>query len=291
MLLGIDAYSYHWACGHPFRIQTSDYYGLRDYYPRSAETINLEKFLNRCLELGAEGVEIDSCMWSREKDPVGVMRAYADQFKYVNWSEAQSHIGLGEPAERAAQRSIANLKMARDAGATILRLVTGGNCFLKDPSPEEQVRRVKENLLPVVKAAEEIGVVIALENHADHRSWEIVDIIQTIDSPALKANFDVGNPLPVGEDMYEAAERMAPYTITVHFKDWKVMPLTFFGAKIVGAPLGQGVIDLPRILDILEKGVPDPANLRLNVEVMLEAGDEDKAVVESMAYAKRILGR
>jgi hypothetical protein len=59
----------------------------------------------------------------------------------------------------------------------------------------------------------------------------------------------------------------------------------------VGAPLGQGVIDLPGIFDILEKGVPDPAKLRLNVEVILEAGDEDKAVVGSMAYAKRIPGK
>lgn len=118
-----------------------------------------------------------------------------------------------------------------------------------------------------------------------------VDIIQSIGSPALKAIFDVGNPLPVGEDMYEAAERMAPHTVTVHFKDWNVVPLTFFGAKIIGAPLGQGVINLPRVVEILENRVPDPENLRMNVEVMWEAGDEDKAVVESMIYAKKLLSK
>ena len=163
MLLGIDAYSYHWACGHPFRMQNSDYLGLRDYYPRPVETTTLEKFLNRCLELGAEGVEIDSGMWSREKNPFSAMKAYAGKFKYVNWSEAQSYINEGEAAARTIKRAIANLEMTREAGATIMRVVTGGNCFLKDPSAEEQVRRVKKNLSPVVEAAEKIGVIIALE--------------------------------------------------------------------------------------------------------------------------------
>lgn len=69
---------------------------------------------------------------------------------------------------------------------------------------------------------------------------------------------DVGNPLWVDEDSYAIAEKYARHVKHVHLKDYVLDSeddtyRTLSGRTIKEVALGTGVIDLKRILDILDK--------------------------------------
>ena len=67
------------------------------------------------------------------------------------------------------------------------------------------------------KRAEELGIVLALENHwgLTYSAQGVLDILQRVDSPALKVALDCGNFL---EDTYEQLEMLIPHTALVHAK-------------------------------------------------------------------------
>jgi sugar phosphate isomerase/epimerase len=145
------------------------------------------------------------------------------------------------------------------------------NRFRSDPPLREQLDLIIEALPPLVRVAEEAGIVLAWENHLDYRAAEVVEILEAIDSPNLRFLFDPGNALSVCEDPIDAVEIAAPYTVLVHAKDTRVLPWTpasaGYFACMYACPLGEGNIDLHRMVEILAARAPDPESLPLSVEV------------------------
>jgi sugar phosphate isomerase/epimerase len=169
------------------------------------------------------------------------------------------------------------------------------NRFRKDPPLREQLDRMIAALPPVVEAAQRAGIVLAFENHLDYRAGEIVEMIEAIDSPYLRFLFDTGNPFSVCEDPVEAAELAAPYTVLVHLKDVVVLPWTpmspGYFAAMYACPLGEGNVDLERIVDLLAERTPDADRLALSIEVtpMPPATDEDLWVEKGVEWMRTTL--
>jgi sugar phosphate isomerase/epimerase len=164
--------------------------------------------------------------------------------------------------------------------------------FTTNPPLDEQLALIIENSRPLVKVAEEVGIVLAFENHLDYRAREIVQIIKAIDSPNLRFLFDTGNTLTVCEDPVDAAYDAAPYTVLVHLKDLRVLPWCpgrEFVSVMYAAPLGRGCVNNKKVLEIMREQAPDPKNLTLSLELMPMPPneDEDRWVVDSIAYAKQ----
>ena len=170
------------------------------------------------------------------------------------------------------------------------------NRFRNDPPLQEQLELCVENSRPVVKAAEDLGITLAMENHLDYRASEIVQIIEGVGSPSLRFLFDMGNAVVVIEDPVEAAKVAAPYTVLCHLKDVRILPWTpsaLYVAAIFAAPLGRGNVDIVKICEILQEKAPDPKNLCLSLENMPipPNEDEDLWTVESIKWAKENLAR
>jgi sugar phosphate isomerase/epimerase len=170
------------------------------------------------------------------------------------------------------------------------------NRFRNDPPLREQLDRIIANIKPVVRAAEEAGIVLAFENHLDYRASEVVEIIEAVDSSNLQFLFDMGNTTVVIEDPVEAAKVAAPYTVLCHLKDVRILPWTpsaLFVAAIFATPLGRGNVDVVKICEILQEKAPDPRNLCLSLENMPVPPneDEDLWVVEGIKWAKENLAR
>lgn len=55
-------------------------------------------------------------------------------------------------------------------------------------------------------------------------SDELVKVVQKLDSPWIGLHYDFGNSMMAWEELARAAQNMAPYTITTHFKDHIVIP-------------------------------------------------------------------
>jgi sugar phosphate isomerase/epimerase len=67
---------------------------------------------------------------------------------------------------------------------------------------------------------------------------------------------DTGNNLTVLDDPIETIEKLAPYTFNVHFKDMAVEE-TDDGFLISEVPLGEGMLDMKRIVGIIQRAKPD----------------------------------
>lgn len=120
-----------------------------------------------------------------------------------------------------------------------------------------------KKMIPVLK---KYRIKLALENHEYETSDELVSVMKQINSPWIGLHYDFGNAMMVWEEPVEAARKMAPYTLTTHFKDHIVIPCPEdkYQYVVCGVPAGTGNIDLKECLDIM---MEDSALTRINVEM------------------------
>jgi sugar phosphate isomerase/epimerase len=150
------------------------------------------------------------------------------------------------------------------------------NRFVDDPPFEHQMELIRSALRPLVAIAEEEGLKMAIENHADYKCGELIrHVVEPIGSTALGIKLDTGNCPLVIDDPVEAARLSAPICYATHFKDMHVSPVSPEGGKIVGAPVGRGSCQLDQVARILAEGAPDPANLVLSIEIGWMPPNED----------------
>jgi sugar phosphate isomerase/epimerase len=93
---------------------------------------------------------------------------------------------------------------------------------------------------------------LAVENHKDLTSDELATLMRKFSSEWIGVNVDTGNNLALLEDPHEAVETLAPFAMSVHFKDMAVQPYEL-GFKLSEVRCGQGFLDLPRMLAALSK--------------------------------------
>lgn len=156
---------------------------------------------------------------------------------------------------------------------------------------EQVVRRVRA-ALPMVEST---GIRLALENHTDAFSDEVLWVLDQINHPLVGACIDTVNGIHVTEDPIVAVEKLAPRAFTNHFRDNKIV-ITPWGLKFTGAALGEGDLDMKRAYHLIRR---NPAMNRLNIELDLECPVDDKttalktekdALVRSIAYCRDVLG-
>lgn len=132
-----------------------------------------------------------------------------------------------------------------------------------DPAVYDQAVDSLYRLIPLLKKHR---IKIGLENHEYETSEELVRVVEQVNSPWVGLHFDFGNAMMAWEHPEQAARKMAPYTVTTHFKDHIVIPCEddAFGHVVCGIPIGEGNIDLRKCLDII---LNESAITRLNIEM------------------------
>jgi sugar phosphate isomerase/epimerase len=196
------------------------------------------------------------------------------------------------------------IRVAQSLGSTILRngygsLVTKTSRFRKDIPLAEHLEFLALNLREAAKIFEDNAVYYAMENHCDFTGRELVQVFEAVDSSHVGAALDTGNGFTVYWDPNDDIDALAPYTITTHIKDMKVSDhrsdVIPFRAR--GCPLGQGHVDLPRALDLLETYSPHAEGLHLVLEQDwldyapgADRREQDRATLEqSLDYLKNLI--
>lgn len=137
----------------------------------------------------------------------------------------------------AVQRALVWFRVSEKLGLPMLRINTGGNGAERDPRAVDQcIKSMKE----LVKAAEETGVKLLIENHGgiSNNPLNIVRIVQAVDHPMFGVLLDFGNfpdsvrPrfLPLLQEAaggvapeevrYWGIALLAPYASAVHVKTY-----------------------------------------------------------------------
>jgi sugar phosphate isomerase/epimerase len=123
----------------------------------------------------------------------------------------------------------------------------------------EALARYVDGLGEAADTVAEAGMVLSIENAGTlcHTDTEILRCLNSVNKSNLKITFDTGNFVLAGSEPHKAAELLASRVIHVHAKAFEQAPTdserSFPDKPYRYCPIGEGLIDFRRILDILGK--------------------------------------
>jgi sugar phosphate isomerase/epimerase len=262
---GISSYAFRWAIGTP---------GFTPSQPLTPHTL-----LEKAAWLGAEVVQICENLPLDRLDEPG-LRALGRQAESLGISLEVGTVGFEH--EHLARY----VEIARLVGARVLRVTEaqeGALATLEGTAAE--LRRA----LPACRAA---GVTIAIENDFRLSSGQLAALVQAVDDPHMGICLDTANSIAGLEGWREVMRNLAPYAASLHAKD-VAAEKQGTGFAIRGRPLGQGLVDLPAVLEAVWAAGRDPnvlAEFWLDPLAAEEATlrREEAWIAESLAYLRAI---
>ena len=280
MKVGIDNYCYHRFFGEIYAQQKDP--GRR---------ITIEWFVDRAKQLGVDGVSLESCFFpgfepayldglKSQLDAAGLMRVFA-------WGHPD---GLeGGKSKSAYKEMVEMIPHARRLGADVMRVV-GSSLMFRFESHQEQIERLTGMFREAVRVAADHGVKLAIENHIDFTSDEIVQLLDQVDSDHLGVNFDTANFARLLDDPVKGMRKLAPRVLATHIKDLKVNAQAsvddwfFFSST----PVGDGFVDNLALARLL-KEAGYKGFLAVETDFLHpDYADEDEAVAQSVVALKKI---
>lgn len=135
--------------------------------------------------------------------------------------------------------------------------------------------------------AERLDVVLLHENchgWAGRSAAATVELMSTVDSPALRLLFDVGNGVAYGYDALTFLRQVLPWVDHVHIKDG----VRVAGEAVFGLP-GAGSVRLVRCLDLLlDTGYSGWYSVEPHVALIPHLGVQGDPVQQEAAYRRYV---
>jgi inosose dehydratase len=193
--------------------------------------LSIDVAVERIAALGFDGLEISVLpAWTTSIDMLnGAERKRILQLvndKGLTISAISGHASLLEANPEENTRNLERLKAAIDLavewaqGGRIpyVNTLSGG----RTADWEAQKELFAERLLPAAEYAQAKGVVLAMEPHVDglvDTPARMVEILQMVNAPALKVNFDISHFDILGMSTEESVSILSPYSVHTHVKD------------------------------------------------------------------------
>ena len=291
MRLGMHTYSlYHHGVAE-------DWAGFRLPWPRQ---MSLFQMMDVVVELGLEGLHLDAKAFDRPDEThfAEVRAAAQERDLYLEYNFAMSSRDYDGRVQHGMEEGIA---IARAIGADTAKIgmnVTRPRPVARSKFQPEVMAQLETRVDELKRAApfaQEAGVRLAVENHTDAFSEEVLWVLDQVDHPMVGACVDTVNGLHVTEDPTVAVENLAPRAFTNHFRDNRVV-IQPYGFKLTGAAVGDGDLDMQKAYELIER---NPDMNRINIEVDLECPLDNKeaalrieraALERSVVYCREVLG-
>ncbi|MDJ0784695.1 MAG: sugar phosphate isomerase/epimerase [Desulfosarcinaceae bacterium] len=266
-------------------------------WPRQLSSFAL---LDRLVSWGLEGVHLDDGVLESLEPAFlkEVGAAAAERDLYVEYNFSMDFGGFGIGIQHDLDEAI---ETARHLGADVVKV----SMDLRRPRPVAasrfhpqvvaQMTAFAEQLQAAAPHAADAGVKLAVENHCDTFSEEILWLLDRVDRPEVGACIDTVNGLHVMEDPMAAIRNLAPRAYTNHFRDDRIV-FQRYGFKLVGTAVGEGDIDMRRAYELFRR---HSAMQRINIETEMEIPLDDMrsalaaevdAVLRSIRYCRDVLG-
>jgi sugar phosphate isomerase/epimerase len=265
-------------------------------WPRQLSTFQLFDLL---VDLDLEGVHLDDGVLEHLDagflQEVGAAAREAELYLEYNFSMDRGGFGIGLQHDLKAA-----IQTAGHLGADIVKV----GMDLRRPRPVaasrfhpkviQQMEKVADLLTAAVPMAADIGIRLAVENHCDSFSEEILWLLDRVDSPVVGACIDTVNGLHVTEDPMAAIERLTPRAFTNHFRDDRI-EFQRWGFPLVGTAVGEGDIDMRRAYELFrDRSCMDRINIETELETPLDdmqgaMNMEIDAIRRSVRYCREVL--
>jgi len=220
--------------------------------------IGLDGFVALAREIGARCIELD-WRWLMPLTDTNLDRLRGDLEGMTPicscWLSQEPDETLAEP-----------IRCATATGAALVRLhltpVLEGARASWGPRWGEMVDHARATLRRESAKAADVGVALAVEDHQDLGSEELVAIAEEAGTH-VGVVLDTGNPFAVGEDPVAFAKRAAHVIRHVHLKDYRAQ-FTEHGYRLVRCAVGDGCVPFEEIAAAL---APHGSSLTASIEL------------------------
>lgn len=218
-------------------------------------------FLNFCRERGLDGIQIDLGRLSSEQ--AQELRSTAEKHgMYVEGS-------IQAPKDKTdLERFDKEIATSCECGATVIRTVMLGGRRYETLHSAKDYAAFADRALASLQLAEPVmakrKAVLAVENHKDYRTDELVDVLKALSSECIGVCVDTGNSIALLERANDTVEALAPWAASCHLKDMGVEESSD-GFLLSEMPLGDGFLDVKHIVNTLRKAKP---KLRFSLEMI-----------------------
>lgn len=257
---------------HSFRLGLDTYTVHRSLTAQDeSNRVSLWRLIDRLDELGLTGLQIDP---SHFKCLPGDDPKALDRLEEVHHEKGYYfEIGMGgwDP-----DRMVERIRMTARFGGKALRTFCG-----HEGTTQEELRNYIQWSAPAFRqaaeATEDCDVRIAVENHGDFTSDQMLELIELADHPRVGVCLDTGNSLFRKEDPIRCAKNLAKYTYSMHIKDWFMTFDEKGHPQWEPAVVGKGEVPVADILRIVAGHHRD---LYLAIENPIQPLDTEAATVK-----------
>jgi len=290
MLLGLHSYSFHLhGMGQCWGDFEHTWEGVMDIYQLMAFAV----------EYGLDGLHITAadCLSTKSEELKKIRAAAESKGLYLEYN-----FSMDEAYDKRLTNTVEEgITIAHTLGARIAKV----SMDLKRPRPisasrfhpivRDQLENVVELLTDAAPMAQKKDVRVAVENHTDAFSEEVLWVLDRVNHPYVGACVDTVNAIHVTEDPIVAISNLAPRAFTNHFRDNRII-IQHDGVRFTGSAVGDGDLDMKRAYEIIR----DTSTMnQINIELDMDANSSDpveaqlherEAVVKSIRYCRDVLG-
>ncbi len=268
MKLGLGTFAYAWAIGVPGHPPAQPMDGI--------------SFFRRAAALGLRLVQLG--------DNLPLAQMTAAELAALQAEAARLGIAVEVGTRGIDHANLrAYLSLAVRFGSPILRVVI--DTATHHPSPDEVIA----TLCAIMPDFEAAGVTLAIENHDRFKVAVLANMVERISSPNIGICLDTVNSFGALEGPELVVATLGPYVVNLHVKDFFIQRHSHnMGFTLEGKPAGQGMLNLPWLLDRLRDfGCDFNAILELwpVPEAQLEdtIRKEDQWALESVRYLRTLI--
>jgi sugar phosphate isomerase/epimerase len=245
MRVGVDSYSYHRLLGE-LRPGEDD--------PGARFAHGSHDVLAHCRALGVDAASLETCFLDAPATlDAEALRVSAGPLEIVLAWGHPAGLGFGE-IPGAVDDLLAWIARASGLGCTMVRMVVGHPPRRRDDAIAEQLDRTVPLVQVAARAAAAAGVDLVVENHADLRAVELLELLERVGDVPVGVCLDTANALRVGDDPLDAAMLLAPRVRMLHLKDCERPDGSAVGPRSV--PYGQGIVPLEAVLEAVRATDP-----------------------------------
>ena len=200
----------------------------------------LDQAIDSAARHGYDGVELERTASER----LGIRKRFEDAGVAVACVATSVQLNKADRKEweEMARQAKAYCELAAELGSRRVRVFGGHDLNASDP--RVAAARVSEALAACADTAAECGVYICLETHDYFSAGEdVAAICRAVNSPWIRAAWDVQHPVTSGEDIGFTAPLLMPFVQHVHFHDTDRR-----GDKNDIVPIGEGQAPISALL-------------------------------------------
>lgn len=234
----------------------------------------LEDFVDKAAELGFDGVmlmakrpHLSILDWPADRRPRLRERIQNRGLRmgcvagYTNFTADLEHGDIPH-REIHIQHVIDLAQLAHDLGGNLVRIFTGYENA--SATAHAQWKLTVDSLRECARRTAQLGVTIGVQNHHDIACGvdSMYDLIREVDEPNCRAMFDAWAPALHGEDLVEAASKMATLTAYTTVANYQLRPRYKYVPALVNyekltpsiqaVPMGEGFINYVAFLAALD---------------------------------------